>query len=68
MIIGKILDLQNVGSAYMTVRDEHNQDYLVHISEVPADLEVGDELPYYVDLLQTTSGRMATLRYDYFEE
>ena len=63
MIIGKIIDL-TPSSSYVTVKDEHKQDYSVHISEVPADLEVGDDYSYHVDLWDMESGRVTTLRYE----
>ena len=67
MNIGKIVDL-TPGSSYAIVRDEHKQEYTMHISEVPSELEVGDDLPYYVDLWDMDIGRMTTLRYEKIKE
>ena len=59
---GIIVDTPNAYSVYARVRDEHGEEYTVHGSEVEYDAEAGDDFAYYVDIWQTSTGNVATLR------
>ena len=62
MPFGKIVDSPSVYSSYARVRDEHGEEYTVHGSEVPTEVENGDEFAYHVDIWQNKHGNAATLR------
>ena len=61
MQIGKIVDLPGDYSSYARVRDENNNEYTVHGSEIPADSREGEDFAYYVDVWQNKSGNTTTL-------
>ena len=62
MPIGTIISSPNTYSAYAQVRDEFGGGYTVHQSEIPDDLEDGDEYAYHVDVWNNPSGTVTTLR------
>lgn len=63
MPIGTIQSLPNQYTSYARIRDEHGVSYTVHASELPDDVEAGEDVPYYVDIYQHPSGPQTTLRY-----
>ncbi len=62
MAVGTVVGMPPDGSIYARVKDEYNNVYTVHASELPEDAELGDQAAYKVAIWDNPSGNTTTLR------